>query len=60
MADTLKRGLKIGWGKKFYDHIFCHIDEVSLEVLYYRHIDAPNTPVNVLLVEKNKHFLLKI
>ncbi len=48
MNPRIVEKLEKSWAPKFYEHVFCQIDEEPFSVLY-SHMGRPNTPVNVLL-----------
>lgn len=47
MPDNLKKKYEKSWAKKFYEDVFCKIDETIFRVLFSKKISKPNTPVNI-------------
>lgn len=55
MNPKIVEKLEKSWASKFYEHIFCQIDEAPFAVLY-SDMGRPNTPVNILIsLEYIKH-----
>lgn len=49
MPDNLKKKFESSWAKKFYEDVFCRIDEAILKVLFSENYSKPNTPVNIYI-----------
>jgi hypothetical protein len=56
LPDNLKEQLNKGWAGKFYEHVFCKIDESKFADMYDSNNGRPNFPVKILVsLEVLKH-----
>jgi len=56
LPDNLKEQLNKGWPGKFYEHVFCKIDESKFADMYDNSNGRPNFPVKILVsLEILKH-----
>lgn len=49
MPDNLKKKFENSWSKRFYENVFCNIDETIFKVLFSKNYSKPNTPVNIYI-----------
>ncbi len=61
MDSRLAHKLQKSWAARFYEHVFCEIDESLFVPLYASNNGRPNFPVNIFIgLELIKHLLKRI